>query len=268
MTGVFDLLLANAAISAACFAALWLVSLVMRDVTVVDSWWPFGMVMLAGASFVETGARTPHKLVLLGLCVAWGVRLGVHLLLRWRREGPDRRYIAMIEDAKQRRGWGFALSSLLLVFALQAPLQFIVALPVQLGQAPSDRAPLGPLGFAGAALAVLGLVFETVGDRQLTRFKADAANKGLVMDKGLWRYTRHPNYFGDACLWWGLFLIAAETPYGLWSAPGPILITLLLTRFSGVPTVESRLRAHRPGYEDYVRRTSAFAPWFPKGRAP
>lgn len=268
MTGVVDLLLANAAISAGCFAALWLVSLAMRDVTVVDSWWPLGMVMLAAASFVQTGARTPHKVVLLGLCIAWGVRLGVHLLLRWRHEGPDQRYVAMIKAAKQKRGWGFALSSLLLVFALQAPLQFIVALPVQLGEAAGDRASLGPLGFAGVALAVFGLVFETVGDRQLSRFKADPANKGVVMDRGLWRYTRHPNYFGDACLWWGLFLIAAETRYGLWSVPAPILLTLLLTRVSGVPTVEGRMRGQRPGYEDYVRRTSAFIPWFPRARAP
>jgi len=107
-------------------------------------------------------------------------------------------------------------------------------------------------------------MFEALGDWQLTRFKADPANKGKIMDRGLWRYTRHPNYFGDCCVFWGLFLIALETPWGIWSLPGPLLITFLLTRWSGVPTVEGRMRRTRPGYEAYVARTSGFIPWFPK----
>ena len=261
---VLQLLALNAGISASCFVVLWLIAVAIKDVTLVDAWWALGMVVLAAASFIETGAPTPHRLALTLLCAAWGLRLGVHLLWRWRNHGSDRRYETMLADARSERGWGFALSSLLLVFALQAPLQFIVALPVQLGQVRPTPAPLGPVAWAGAGLALVGIAFEGLGDLQLARFKANGANAGTVMDRGLWRYTRHPNYFGDACLWWGLFLIAAETPLGLWSLPGPLLLTFLLTRFSGVPTVEGRLRSTRPNYDAYVARTSGFIPWPPR----
>ena len=170
----------------------------------------------------------------------------------------------MLGKAESERGWSFGKAALLLVFALQAPLQFVVCLPVQLGQV-SDNGPLGPIGLAGVALAMVGIVFESLGDWQLVRFKADADNRDKVLDTGLWRYTRHPNYFGDACVWWGLWLIAAETGLvGILSVAGPILITVLLTRWSGVPTVEGRLRRKRPGYEAYVARTSAFIPMPPK----
>ena len=256
------LLLANAAIVALCFAALWLIAIRIRDVSFVDSWWALGMVVLAVASFVLTGPSSPRKLLLLGLCAAWGLRLGVYLLWRWRHHGPDRRYQTMAGKAQSERGVSFARWSLTAVFALQGPLQFIVALPVQLGQLGGGA--IGPLGLAGAALAVLGIAFESIGDAQLVRFKADPANRERVLDSGLWRFTRHPNYFGDACVWWGLFLIAAESPIGLWSLPGPVLLTVLLTRWSGMPTIEGRMRRKKPGYEDYVRRTPAFVPWWPK----
>ncbi|MGL4543339.1 MAG: DUF1295 domain-containing protein, partial [Polymorphobacter sp.] len=147
---------------------------------------------------------------------------------------------------------------------LQAPLLWIVSLPVQLGQISAEPLAIGTIGWIGAALAVIGILFETIGDAQLVAFKANPANKGLVMDKGLWRYTRHPNYFGDACTWWGLYLIAAETMPGLWALPGPLLLTYLLTKWSGVPTVEGKLTKSRPGYADYVRRTSGFVPMPPK----
>ncbi len=258
------LLAINAAVSAACFVALWLIGLAIKDVTFVDAWWGLGMVVLAAASFLQTGAPTPHRLALTIFCALWGLRLGGYLLLRWRGHGPDRRYQTMLGKAQSERGWSFAVSSLLLVFALQAPLQFIVALPVQLGQAAPNAAPLGPVAWLGLAMAAIGLGFETIGDLQLTAFKAQAANAGKVMDRGLWRYTRHPNYFGDALFWWGLFLIAAETRWGLWSLPGPLLMSFLLTRFSGVPTVEGRMRRTRPEYQAYVERTSGFVPWFPR----
>jgi len=262
--GLVEFLAVNAAISVGCFIALWLIGIALKDVTFVDSWWALGMVVLALASFARSGPPTPHTIALTALCTVWGLRLGVHLLLRWRREGPDRRYKTMLGKAETERGWGFAVSSLLLVFALQAPLQFVVSLPVQLGQIAPTPAPLGPIALVGVALAIIGIGFESIGDWQLMLFKHDPANKAAVMDRGLWRYTRHPNYFGDACLWVGLFLIAAETRFGLWSLPGPVLIVFLLTRWSGVPTVEGRIRRRRPGYEEYVQRTSGFVPWFPK----
>jgi steroid 5-alpha reductase family enzyme len=267
MMQVGALLATNAAISIGCFIVLWLIGIALKDVTFVDSWWALGMVVLAIASFARSGAPTPHTAALTALCTVWGLRLGAHLLLRWRREGPDRRYKTMLGRAETERDWGFAVSSLLLVFALQAPLQFVVSLPVQLGQVAPTPGPLGPIAMVGVALAVIGIGFESIGDWQLTAFKHDPANKAAVMDRGLWRYTRHPNYFGDACLWVGLFLIAAETRFGLWSLPGPVLIVFLLTRWSGVPTVEGRIRRRRPGYEAYVQRTSGFVPWFPKRAA-
>jgi steroid 5-alpha reductase family enzyme len=123
------------------------------------------------------------------------------------------------------------------------------------------------MAWSGAILGLFGVAFESIADWQLARFRSNPANRGKVMDCGLWRYSRHPNYFGEACLWWGLYFIAAETGVGAWSILGPILITILLTKGSGVPTVEGRMKGRRPGYEAYVRRTSGFIPWFPKGKA-
>ena len=170
----------------------------------------------------------------------------------------------MMGKAQSERGWSYAKATLLLVFALQLPLQYVVCLPIQLGQLAGANLPLGPLAWGGVALALIGILFETVGDAQLVAFKANPANNGKVLQSGLWRFTRHPNYFGDACVWWGLYLIAAETGLGAWSLPGPILLTFLLTRWSGVPTVEGRMRRKRPDYEAYVQRTSGFVPWLPK----
>lgn len=260
---VLSILAANALFLIASFILLWLICLKTRDVTPVDSVWALGMVALAVTTFYLTGEPTTRKWILLGLCAAWGLRLGGYMLWRWRDHGPERRYQALIGKAERDKGWGFAKASGLLIFATQAPLLFVVCLPVQLGQIGSATA-LGWLAYAGIALAVIGILFETIGDAQLVRFKRDPKNAGQVMDRGLWRYTRHPNYFGDACVWWGLFLIAAETPYGIFALPGPILLTWTLMKWSGAPTVEGRLHKTRPGYADYVKRTSGFVPLPPK----
>jgi steroid 5-alpha reductase family enzyme len=260
---IAHLLLQNFAIELVMFLTLWGVNVRIKDPTFVDSLWALGMVAIAWSSFLAVGGRGVHAVLLTALCTLWGLRLGVYLLWRWRKNGPDRRYVTMMGLAQKERGWGYARASLLLVFALQMPLQFIVCLPVQLGQV-EGGASLGPLAIAGALLAVIGVLFETLGDAQLVAFKGNPANNGKVLQTGLWRYTRHPNYFGDACVWWGLWLIAAETGLGAWSLPGPILLTFLLTRWSGVPTVEGLMRLKRPEYEAYVQRTSAFIPLPPK----
>ncbi len=260
---IATILLVNAALLVALFLVLWLITLKTRDVTPVDSVWAMGMVFLASATFLQTHGDPVRSLMLLFICSVWGIRLGGYLLWRWRQHGADRRYKTMFAKVEETKGWGFAKASLLLVFATQAPLLFIVCLPVQLGQI-DPAPPIGTLAYIGAALAVIGIAFESIGDAQLVAFRRDPANVGAVMDKGLWRYTRHPNYFGDALTWWGLYLIAAETSTGLWALPGPILLTWTLIKWSGVPTVEGRMKRKRPGYEDYVRRTSGFVPWFPK----
>ena len=257
------LLLTNAAGSAACYLILWSIALRLKDVTFVDAYWPLGMMLLAWNSLFETGPATPRKLALALVCAAWGLRLGSYLHWRWRRRGPDRRYQTLLETA-EGRGLGFPVASLVLVFGFQAVLQFVVSLPVQLGMLAAAPARLGPQGHAGVALALVGLVFETVGDWQLAHFRADPRNRGQVLETGLWRYSRHPNYFGDACVWWGLYLIAAETAPGLWSLPGPILLTLMLIGGRGAPAIEGELRRTRPGYEAYARRTSGFIPLPPK----
>ncbi|MFN3453285.1 MAG: DUF1295 domain-containing protein, partial [Sphingorhabdus sp.] len=166
-------------------------------------------------------------------------------------------------------GWSWSKTSLLSVFLTQAPLLFITCLPAQIGIWSSDggRTVLGPLAFTGAIIALIGILFETVGDAQLNAFRANPANKGKVLDTGLWRYTRHPNYFGDACTWWGIWLIACETGLPGWiSIIGPIFLTFTLTRWSGKPLLEYGMRKTRPGYAEYVARTSGFFPLPPKSR--
>ncbi len=261
---IASILAVNALVLVVTFLIAWLVALRLRDVTFIDSLWAIGMVVLAASTLVQTQGDQVRNALLTGLCAVWGIRLGGYLLARWRKHGADRRYERIFAHAQDQRGWGFAKASLLLVFATQAPLLFIVCLPVQLGQVDAGP-PVGIIGFLGVAVAVIGIAFETIGDAQLTRFKSDPANEGRVMDRGLWRYTRHPNYFGDACTWWGLYLIAAETTRGLWALPGPVLLTWLLLKWSGVPTTEGRMKRRKPGYEDYVRRTSGFLPWWPRG---
>lgn len=260
-----QILLVNAAILIASILILWAISVRIRDVSFIDSFWAFGMVMLTVSTYFQAhDGSAQRKFLILALVGIWGLRLSAHLFFRWRREGEDPRYKRILGRAMEKKGWSFAKASLVMVFAMQAPLLFIVCLPAQLGQLPTTPWTVGWLGFAGKVLVLIGIGFEAIGDFQLSRFRSNPANKGKVLDAGLWRYTRHPNYFGDTCVWWGVFVIAAETPLGLWSLPGPILITFLLTRLSGVPMLEHSLKKNRPGYEDYIRRTSSFFPLPPK----
>ena len=254
----------NAGVILALFVVAWALCVAQRDCTPVDSLWGLGMGAVAISTYVQTGGGTPHRMVMTGICVAWALRLGGYMLWRWRDHGPDGRYVRMLDKAKAERGWGYGYAAFRLVFALQMPLLWLVCLPVQLGQLSGAPVELGPQGLAGAGLALFGLVFETIADLQLVRFRKNPDNAGQVMDKGLWRYTRHPNYFGDACVWFGLWVMAATTPVGALSVIGPAWLVFTLTRWSGVPTVEGRMKRKKPGYEDYMRRTSGFFPWPPK----
>jgi steroid 5-alpha reductase family enzyme len=259
------LLLTNFAVLILLILALWAVSVRIRDVSFIDSFWAFGMVVMAALTYVQSvdGANSRKTLILI-LVSIWGLRLALHLFTRWRKEGEDPRYKRIIGSLMEKKGWSFAKASLLQVFLLQAPLLFIVCLPAQLGQISPEPATLGILAWVGAALAIIGIGFESIGDWQLRQFRADPNSKGKVLDTGLWRYTRHPNYFGDCMTWWGIYLVAAESVVGLWSVPGPILLTFLLVKWSGVPMLEHSLKKRRPGYEDYIRRTSSFFPLPPK----
>jgi steroid 5-alpha reductase family enzyme len=253
--------LAAAAIAAGA-VALWVASLAARDASLADRFWGPGFVVVAALG-AACGAGAPsRRLLVLALVAIWGLRLGWHIHRRNRGHGEDPRYAAM----RARHGERFAWVSLFTVFLLQGALLLVVALPlVAAATAPTPPA-LGALDAAAVAVWLVGFLFEAVGDAQLARFKADPANRGLVMDRGLWRYTRHPNYFGDALLWWGLFLFAAAVG-SWWTAAGPALMTWLLLRVSGVALLEMGLAASRPGYADYVARTSAFLPWPPRRSA-
>ena len=199
------------------------------------------------------------------LVAMWGFRLGGYLY--WRKQqqpGEDFRYVLM----RQRFGDDFWLMSLFNVFLLQAALMWVVSWPVQWAiTTPSDDS-LGLLDLLGFLLWATGLGFEALGDLQLIEFRANPANAGKVLDTGLWRYTRHPNYFGDCCVWWAFYLFACATPNGWWTFIGPTVMTILLLRVSGVPMLEKSLRKHKAGYDAYVARTSTFVPMFPRAVAP
>lgn len=267
MTLVWPTLAVNAAALFAVLMLLWGYSVKIRDVSFIDAFWAFGMVLLAWATWVQSGQPGARSHLLLGLTTLWGLRLSWHLWTRWRAHGEDPRYAKIMGSVMEKKGWSWSKTSLLSVFLTQAPLLFITCLPAQLGIWASDggRTVIGPLGAAGAIIALIGIAFETIGDAQLNAFRADPANKGKVLETGLWRYTRHPNYFGDACTWWGIWLVAAETGLPGWiSIIGPIFLTFTLTRWSGKPLLERGMKKTRPEYAAYVARTSGFFPWPPK----
>ncbi|HVS63058.1 MAG TPA: DUF1295 domain-containing protein [Thermoanaerobaculia bacterium] len=254
------ILIATGAVVALLMLALWLASLLLHDASIADRFWGLGFVLVAAGVFPVGAGSIERRVLLLALAGIWGLRLTWHITLRNWGEGEDVRY------QKMRASWGsrFPWVSLFTVFLLQGVLLWLVSLPLQVGQASTTPAELTWLDAAGALLWVVGFGFETIGDAQLRAFKADPANRGEVMDRGLWRYTRHPNYFGDALLWWGIFLVASQTEHGPWTVVSPLIMTFLLTRISGVPMLERHLRRTRQGYDEYCRRTSVFFPLPPK----
>jgi steroid 5-alpha reductase family enzyme len=264
MTEVIFVLASNFGMLIGTMLVLWLISIALKDVSFIDSFWAFGFILVAGLSFALTpGGSETRKLVLTGITAVWGLRLGGYLFWRWRKEGPDKRYVALLKHAPGNVHW----HSFKYVFMMQGVLLWVVSLPVQLGQISATPVGLGPVAIIGLCLAVIGIFFESVGDWQMARFKGDEANQGKVMDQGLWRYTRHPNYFGDACVWWGLYLIAAESQLAWAAILGPIVLTGLLVKWSGAGLLERRLKRSRPEYEDYITRTSGFIPMPPKSGA-
>ena len=244
----------TAAATAAVFVATWALSVRLRDASVVDIVWGPGFGVIALVAFLAGDGSLARRALVLALAGVWGLRLGLHIGWRNRGAGEDVRYAAM----RERHGERFPLVSLWRVFLLQAAVQWVVSLPLQV--AAGYEGPLGWVEWLAAGIWAAGLAFEAIGDAQLRRFKADPANAGEVLDRGLWRYTRHPNYFGDATVWWGLFVLALREPVGWWTIASPVLMTLFLTRISGVPMLERRMMETKPGYRDYADRTSAFFP--------
>jgi len=241
----------------------WVVSVVIKNASIVDIVWGLGFVLVAWTVRIATDqGDDARQWLLVAMTSVWGLRLAIYLFRRNHGNGEDWRYRAM----RRKFGERFARVSLYSVYGLQGLLMFVVSLPVQLGQA--DPSPgIGALAIVGVALWAVGLFFEAVGDTQLTRFKRDPASAGKVMNTGLWRYTRHPNYFGDACVWWGIGLVAAETGAGAWGLLGSLVMTVLLRRVSGVVLLERSLVKRREGYAEYVATTSPFVPRPPRRTA-
>jgi steroid 5-alpha reductase family enzyme len=243
----------------ALFTGLWLVSLLVKNSSIVDMWWGPG-ILLIGATykFTSTGAHNRSTLVL-ALLAIWAVRLAWHIGARNIGHGEDFRYAKW----RRERGASWWWFSYFKVFVLQAVIAWIVAMPLFYAMTSPEPVPFTIWDFAGAIVFAIGFVFEAIGDEQLRRFKKDPASKGRVLDTGLWRYTRHPNYFGEAVMWWGfgLFSVAAG---GYAGVIGPAIMTFLLIRVSGVALLEKTLVDAKPGYRDYVRSTSAFLPRPPR----
>lgn len=263
---MFELLALNAAILLAMILVLWGVSVKINDVSFIDAFWGAGMGLLAVASWLHVrGGPGELATLIMAMTAAWGFRLGIYLLLRWRKEGEDRRYKRILKDAREKGE--FAKAALTRVWLMQAVLLFMVSSPAQVGiLASAEPAPITRLAWFGFGLWCVGVFFEWVGDWQLSRFKADPANKGYVLDKGLWRYTRHPNYFGDFCAWWGIWLAcaAAGWEYAAATVIGPLFLSYTLTSWSGVPLLEKNLHKTKGNkYSVYERRTSAFFPMPP-----
>ncbi len=245
------------AVLAAIGVTFWIVSVVRKDVSIVDSLWSLMFLVVAVGYAAQVGVGGVRGWIVLALVAAWSLRLSIYITVRNHGEGEDHRY----QEIRRNNDPGFWWKSLYIVFGLQALLAWLVAMP--LAVAVGSDAPLGWLDAVGLALWVVGMVFEVFGDAQLARFKADPDNRGKVLDSGLWRYTRHPNYFGEFTLWWGFWLIAAGAG-GWWTIASPVLMSFLLLRVSGVSLLEKDIGERRPEYADYIRRTNAFFPGPPR----
>ena len=239
---------------------LWVASVIAKNVSIVDLFWGLGFVLTAGFYFIKTGGFELRKIILIILVALWGLRLSVYIAWRNIGKGEDFRYKQFRENYGKKRYWWISFFQ---TFLLQGILMWLISAPLLGAQYYFQKNSLGILDFIGITLWIIGFIFETAGDLQLAHFKADPGNKGKVMDKGLWRYTRHPNYFGDSAVWWGYgFLCLAAGSY--LPVIGSILMTALIIKVSGVALLEKSLNEQKPGYKEYIQKTSAFLPWFPK----
>jgi steroid 5-alpha reductase family enzyme len=239
--------------------ALWLASLFLKDASIVDIFWGIGFIVIVWTSFaVAPQGYLPRKQLICTLVTIWGLRLALHIAIRNWGKPEDFRY-AKWRKENGARWWWFSLFQ---VFLLQGFLMWIISTPLIAAQTSGFPAILTPLDMIGVTIWVLGLVFEATGDLHLLLFKANRANEGRILRAGLWKYTRHPNYFGEAVLWWGYYVIALAAGEG-WTIFSPILMIWLLLRVSGVAMLE-RTMTLKPDYDDYMQKTSAFLPWFPR----
>ncbi len=243
-----------------CVTLLWLYSVRITNVSIVDIFWGMGFVIANAVYFYLLEDAHLRSILLLVLVSVWGARLTIYL--GWRNYGKeeDYRYQEFRKTYGEKRYWWFSFFQ---VFLLQGALIMIVSLPLLGAHYETSTEELNIMDYMAVVIWLIGFFFESVGDYQMARFKSDPSNKGKVMDRGLWRYTRHPNYFGDAAVWWayGLFCAAAGI---YWPILGSVIMTILIIKVSGVSMLERTITDRRPEYADYIKKTSAFFPWFPK----
>jgi len=239
---------------------LWIWSAVIKNVSIVDIFWGFGFVVVNAFYVFMSGELNDRKILILSLVSIWGLRLAIYLAYRNIGKGEDFRYQEFRRTYGPQRYWWFSFFQ---TFLLQGALIMIVSLPL-LGINSSESAGnLNVLDYIGIVVWLIGFTFEAGGDFQLTRFKSDLSNKGKVLNTGFWKYTRHPNYFGDSAVWWSyaLFSIAAGS---YWQIIGSVIMTLLIIKISGVSLLEKTLKDSKPQYREYIKKTNSFFPWFPK----
>ncbi len=258
LLNLIDTFLSAALIVFLYMTALYLLALRRRDNSIADVAWGPGFILVAWYTFISNGSFTLRQLTGCLLVLIWGLRLSVRIYLRNRGRGEDERY------RKWREEWGksFFIRSYLQVFLLQGGILLLNCAPILFINT-YKAGNLGYLDLLGVVLWVLGFGFESVADWQLDRFIKNPDNRGKIMDKGLWRYSRHPNYFGEVTMWWGIYIIALSVPWGWASIIGPLTISYIILFVSGVPMTE-RFMENNPAFADYKRRTSSFLPWFPR----
>ena len=264
MEYALSIFIANLAAVMAMMFAVWLFSLLKRDASIVDVFWGLGFVVVAWLTFFKADGYLGRKVLITVLTTLWGLRLALYICIRNWGHGEDSRYQAWRAQYGARFWW----VSLFTVFGLQGVLLWTISLTLQVGQISAIPAKLVMLDLLGMIIWAVGFIFEAVADWQLYRFKAVPENKGKVMNKGLWAYSRHPNYFGESLVWWGLFIITLATPGSTWVVISPLLITFLLVKVSGVALLEKTIVDSRPEYADYIKSTSSFIPWFPRKEKP
>jgi steroid 5-alpha reductase family enzyme len=260
MKPAFNILVFNLVAALLLMVGVWLLSLIKKNASIVDVFWGLGFVLIAWLTCTQVSGYPARQMLLIILTSIWGLRLSLHILVRNWGRGEDRRY----QEWRAKQGERFWWVSLFTIFGTQALLLWVVSLVVQIGQLSPVPSRLTIWDALGILVWGVGFMFEGLADWQLARFKADPNNKGKVMNQGLWAYSRHPNYFGETLIWWGLFLITFSTPYGYWAIISPLVITFLLLKVSGVKLLEQTITERRPEYREYIQNTSPFIPWFPK----
>jgi steroid 5-alpha reductase family enzyme len=255
-----NLFLVNFLAAAGLMGMGWIYSLIKKNVTIADSLWGLGFVLIAWLTFFRAEGFLARKAILTALVTLWGLRLFLHMFTRNRDKPEDPRY----GEWRKKHGESFWIVSLFKVFLVQALFQWLISMGVQYGQISDTPAHLTVFDFAGLTTWSVGFIIESQADRQLKAFLADSSNKGKIMNQKLWKYSRHPNYFGESLMWWGIFIMVLSTPWGLWTIISPLLITYTLLKLTGVTLMEGTQFAGNLEYQQYIRQTSSFIPWFPK----